>query len=500
MRKTLVALTALMAASAAVPVAAQVPNDDDTLALAALLDNNSFDRAQLMIANQIQFWQPVFDTLLVQEPDGTVAPNLATEYMYNDSNDILTLTLREGVTFTDGAPLDADAVKANLEYLREGSGQNSFMARPISEIEVLSPTELRLHLNEPDPSLLQNLSSVAGAVASPATLGTEGASVNPVGSGPYIYDPDASVGGRQYVYARNPDYWNPDAFPFERVTITPINDLVARLNALKSGQVDAGLGEAGTVADAQANNLDTHTNPVNWMGLTIADRGGKIVPALADVRVRQAINMAFDSAAILQYFQLGYGSLTNQIFPDTAQSYREELNGRYSYDPEGARALLAEAGFPDGFSVTMPALASMANINPVIEQQLAEIGVAVQWASIAPNMTIPDLRSGRYAIFILPFGYQGDWAEMNKFARPDSPWNPVGYEDTELLRLVDKVQYAAVDDQPAIYQEINTYLVENAWFAPWYRPDNIYHTNSSVDVQPQSGNVVPFLRNYARQQ
>ncbi|WFE76604.1 hypothetical protein [Roseinatronobacter sp. S2] len=115
-------------------------------------------------------------------------------------------------------------------------------------------------------------------------------------------------------------------------------------------------------------------------------------------------------------------------------------------------------------------------------------------------MTIPELRSGRYPIFILPFGYQGDWAEMNKFAHPDSPWNPVGYEDTELLGLVDKVQYAAADDQPAIYQEINTYLVENAWVAPWYRPDNIYHTNSSVDVQPQSGNVVPFLRNYARQQ
>ncbi|AEQ51264.1 ABC transporter substrate-binding protein [Pelagibacterium halotolerans] len=500
MRKTLIALAAVLAASVAMPAAAQIANDDDTLALAGLLDNNSFDRAQLMIANQIQYWQPVFDTLLVQAPDGSIEPNLATEYSYNESNSVLSLTLREGISFTDGTPFDAEAVKANLEYLAIGGGQNSFMAQSISQIEIVSPTEVTLHLGEPDPSLLQNLSSVGGAMASPANLGVEGSANNPIGSGPYIYDEAASVGGRQYVYNRNPDYWNADQYPFERVTITPINDLVARLNAIKSGQVDAGAGEASTVADAQANNLDTHANPVNWMGLTIADRGGEIVPALADVRVRQAINMAFDSAAILEFLQLGYGRLTDQIFPDTAASYRQELDAVYDYDPEGARALIAEAGYPDGFTVNMPELSGFANLNPVVAQQLAEIGITVEWTTIAPNATIPELRSGRYPIFLLPFGYQGDWAELTKFALPGSPWNPVGYEDPELLAMIEEAQYAVGDAQDAKYQEINTYLVDNAWFAPWYRPDQIYHTNGAVDVAVQAGNAVPFIRNYTRQQ
>ncbi|WP_196258154.1 ABC transporter substrate-binding protein [Pelagibacterium limicola] len=493
----LAALVAALSMSTALPVSAQVANDDRTLALAALLDNNSFDRAQLMIANQIQFWQPVFDTLLVMEPDGSLKPNLVTEWAYNDTNSVLDLKLREGVTFTDGVALDAEAVKANLEYLKVGGGQNSYMAASIAQIEVISPTELRLHLGEPDPGLLEHLSVVGGAMASPATFGAESAATHPIGSGPYIYDTDASVAGRQYVYNRNPDYWNPEAYPFERVTITPINDAVARLNALKAGQVDAGLAEASMVADATSQGLVLNANDVNWIGLTLADRAGQVAPELADVRVRQAINMAFDKTSILQFFDLGFGRLDDQIFPTYSAAYDPELEARYPYDPEAARALLAEAGYGDGFTLTMPELASMANLNPIVEQQLADIGITVDWVAIAPNMTVPELRSGRYPAFLFQFGYQGDWAELRKFAFANSPWNTSAYQDAELDALVQQVQYASGDAQAALYQDINRYFVENAFFAPWYRRETIYLTNASVEVGMQAGNAVPFLRNYA---
>lgn len=500
MLKTPAAVAALMAMTLAMPAAGQVANDDDTLALASILDNNSFDRAQLMIANQVQYWQPVFDTLLVRDPDGSVAVNMASSYAYNDDNTILSLTLREGITFTDGEPFNAEAVRANLEYLRDGNGQNSYMAAPIEEIEIVSEHELRLHLSEPDPSLVVNLTWVGGAMASPASLGAEGAANTPVGSGAYVYDAGASVSGRQYVYVRNPDYWNPDAYPFGRISITPINDLVARLNALKSGQVDGGLGEAGTVADAEANRLETHPNSVDWLGLTLADRGGKLAPPLADLRVRQAINMAFDADAILEFYDRGYGRVSDQIFPPTSGAYLEDLDAVYDYDPEAARTLLAEAGYGDGITIAMPALASYANLNPIIEQQLAAIGVTVDWATIAPNGTIPELRSGRYPVFLLQFGYQNDWSEMTKFLLPTSPWNPVGYEDADMLAMLEAAQYATGEDQMAQFQAINRYLVENAWFAPWYSRQTIYHTNTTVDVAVQTGNVVPFIRNYSRQE
>src|SRR5690606_40457987 len=139
------------------------------------------------------------------------------------------------------------------------------------------------------------------------------------------------------VFNRNADYWNAEAFPFARVTITPISDGVARLNALKSGQIDAGMSEARAVADAEANGLTVNRIDVDWFGLIIADREGKITPALADVRVRKALNMAFDAKSILEFVELGYGRLSDQIFPATSQAYVEELDEVYSYDPEAAK-------------------------------------------------------------------------------------------------------------------------------------------------------------------
>ncbi|MFM9745951.1 ABC transporter substrate-binding protein, partial [Streptomyces brasiliscabiei] len=82
----------------------------------------------------------VYDTLLVLDPEAQLKPYLATDWSYNADNTVLTLTLREGVTFTDGTPFDADAVKTNLEYLKNGTGQNTYMAKSIDTIEVASPT------------------------------------------------------------------------------------------------------------------------------------------------------------------------------------------------------------------------------------------------------------------------------------------------------------------------------------------------------------------------
>ncbi|KRA95567.1 peptide ABC transporter substrate-binding protein [Devosia sp. Root685] len=495
-------LSAVLAGALMLSVApaalAQVANDADTLALGATIDNVSFDRAQLMIGHQLQYWSPVFDTLLVREANGDIGPNMATEYTYNGDNSELILKLREGITFTDGTPFDGEAVKANLEYLKNGAGQNSFMAASISEIEVVSPTEVKLRLNEPDPGLLQNLAVVGGAMASPATLGVEGSANSPIGSGPYTYDVTTSVAGRQYVYNRNPGYWNAADFPFERVTITPINDNVARLNALKSGQIDAGISEARAVADAEANGLVLNRVDVDWFGLIIADREGKIAPALADLRVRKALNMAFDGASILKFVDLGYGRLSDQIFPSTSQAYVPELDEVYPFDPAAAKALLAEAGYPDGFELLLPETANYAAFNPIVEKFLKDIGITVKWEKIAPNAVITELRSGKFPAYVFQFGYQGEWSEIRKFGFPDSPWNTSKVADPALLELIDKVQYASGDEQNALYKDVGRYFVENAYYAPMYRRDIIYLTNKETVVDLQTTNVVSPIRNYSK--
>ena len=108
----------------AIPASAEVANDDKTLAMAAQLDNTTFARDKIEIGNRLSYWAPVFETLLTINPDGSITPNLATEWSYNDDNTVLTLKLREGVKFTDGTPFDTEAVKANLDFLKNNTGQN----------------------------------------------------------------------------------------------------------------------------------------------------------------------------------------------------------------------------------------------------------------------------------------------------------------------------------------------------------------------------------------
>lgn len=467
-----------------------------TLTIANVTDNNSFDPAALEIGNRIQYWMPVYDTLLVLDENSEPQPNLATEWTYNEDATVLNLKLRDDVTFTDGAPFDAASVQANLEHLAAGGGQNSYMAKSIASFEIVSEHEINLVLSAPDPGLVSYLGVVGGAMASPASLTAADVATNPVGSGPYTLDTAQTSSGNQYVYVRNEEYWNAEAFPYDEVIIKPMADLTARLNAIKSGQVNAALADPKSVAEAEASGLKVNTTGVNWVGLFIADRGGVQVPELADVRVRQAINMAFDAEGILKNVALGQGELTDQIFNPTAEIFDESLDGTYTYDLDEARALMDEAGYADGFTVSMPELSGFATFNPIIEQSLAELNINVAWTKEAPDAAVSSVLSGKYPMFFFTLGSQSSWQDIQKSVLPTSPWNPMKAADDELSALVAEAQAATGDDQASAMQAVNSWLVENAWFDPWYRENSVYLTDAKTSVVMQSQNVAPWIRNF----
>ncbi len=126
-----------------------------------------------------------------------------------------------------------------MTNLAAGTGQNSYMTRSIGTYQIVSPTELNLKLKAPDPGLIDYLASVGGVMASPKSLKSPTVATTPVGSGPYVLDKAGTVAGSTYTYKRNQAYWNAAAFPYDKVVIKPMNDLTARLNALKAGQVNA---------------------------------------------------------------------------------------------------------------------------------------------------------------------------------------------------------------------------------------------------------------------
>lgn len=472
-------------------------NGAGTLTLAAIADNNSFDRAALEIGHKVQYWMPVFDTLLVLDEQSVPQPGLATEWSYNADNTVLSLTLRDDVTFTDGTQFDGAAVAANLEYLQNGGGQNAYMAASIASVDVVDATHVDLVLSAPDPGLLGYLGVVGGAMASPASLGASDQATTPVGSGPYVLDKEKTTAGSQYVYERNEDYWNLDAFPYEKLVIKPMTDITARVNALKSGQVNGAIIDAKSVAEAEASGLQVVTTPVDWTGLFLADRDGKVVPALGDVRVRQAINYVFDSPAMLEGLALGNGEVTNQIFGVTSQAHVPALDDYYTLDVEKAEKLMADAGYADGFTVQMPDSPGFADDNPIVEQTLAQINITVDWVKVAPDALIGEMLGGTFPMFMFTLGSQSAWQDIQKVALPTSPWNTAKVESDELMALLTAAQYATGDEQTAALQAVNTWLVENAWFAPFYRVAVPYASDAKTNVVVQSQNVVPWIRNYS---
>ncbi len=468
-----------------------------TLTIASVVDNNTFDRKGLTIGNHLQYWMPVYDTLLVLSPDGELEPNMATEWSYNADNTVLTLKLKDGITFTDGEPFNAEAVKANIEYLRDGGGPFANYVASVENVVPVDDLTVELHLSTPDPALLYGLAVVGGAMASPAAIAAGTLATSPVGSGAYTLDEGATTPGTEYVYQRNPDYWNPDAYAYDTIVIKPILDLQARLNAIQSGQADTGLLAVSNADAAEDAGLQIDTTPIDWQGLVIADREGKVVPALGDARVRQAINMAFDKDAIVDKVIAGRGSPTSQVFGPKSEAYVPELEDTYTYDVDAAKALMEEAGYGDGFEITMPETTINTAMNPIVVQQLGQIGIKVNYETVPPDSVLQRFLAGDFPLYFMSLGSQSAGEDINKFFTPTSPWNTSKAEDPELTALVEAAASATPgEEQAAAFQAVNQWVVDNAWFAPIYRVDTIIASDPSVDVTPNAFYVVPFPRDY----
>lgn len=473
-------------------------SDSSTLTLGVIVPATTFEAAGMAFANEAPYGQAVYDTLLKAEPDGTIVAGLATEWTYNETNTVLTMKLRDDVTFTDGTAFDADAAAQNLVRFRDGSSPNKSFLASLADAKAIDPATVELTLTRSDPALLNYLTQNAGMVGSPAAFANADIKTNPVGSGPYILDTAKTVVGTSYAFTRNPDYWDPTSVHYDNLVLNVYADSTSGLNAIKGGQVNGtNLIDNNNLAEIEAAGYTVNGFELNWTGLILFDRGGTINPALADVRVRQAINYAFDTKALLKTVGQGYGSTTTQIFPTSSVGYDKELDSRYSFDPEKAKELLAEAGYEDGLTLDMPSTALLgASTFTLIGQQLKDVGITVNFTD-AGNNFISDILAPKYAATYMILQQDPDWALINFGITKDSTFNPTKFEDPTVDALVETINAGNEEESNAAVKELNAYIVEQAWFAPWYRVQSSYATDANTKVETQVGNAYPYLWNFA---
>jgi peptide/nickel transport system substrate-binding protein len=466
-----------------------------SIVLGSLVQPTSYAANGAGWANEALLQQAVYDTLVHADPDGKIVPWLATSWTYNADKTVLTLKLRTDVTFTDGTKLDADAAAKNLIRFREGTAPNKSFLTALKDAKAVDAGTLELTLSAPDPAMLTYLSQAPGLMESPKHFGAADEKTNPVGSGPYVLDTAKTVVGSSYAYTANPTYFAKDQQHWANLTIKVFSTPATEVNAIKGGQVDGmNLLDSTTAPQVKGAGFTLVDHELDWSGLAIFDRGGKLVPALKDPKVRQAINYAVDRNGMLKAAAQGNGTVTSSVFPTYSPGFDAAVDAKYTYDPAKAKALLAEAGFPT-FEMTLPQVPGFGQVqNDLLKQYLGAVGITVKYVTVPINNVIADILAGKYAA--ANFQLQEDptaWQEANFLLTTNATFNPFKVADPKVDAWVKTLQTGSDADAATATKELNAYVVDQGFMAPYYRLKGFWAQSSKISAKAQAGNVIPYL-------
>lgn len=336
----------------------------------------SWDPIASINGNDLTFYAPVYDRLLAQDGDGTVTPMLAESFTPASDNSSLTLKLRQGLTFSDGTPFDAAAVKANLDRARGDGSKIKGELYQVTDVQVVDPYTVEIAVSGGIGSLAVALASRPGVMVSPAAVQQGTLQSQPVGIGPYQAT-DITPGDR-VTFEKTADYWDPDAQRVSQVTYRLMLDDQTRLNALMTGQIDgANLNgdQLATAADAGLNIVSKPSVQFLYFAVNTA------YEPFDDPEVRKALNMAFDREAISEGLYDGNCTPQIQPYPESSIGYSDEIGDgldTYPYDPEKAKQVLVDGGVTDLEITAVNANStSLMQFAEVVQSQLADIGITV---------------------------------------------------------------------------------------------------------------------------
>jgi len=434
----------------------------------------------------------VYDSLLTQDINGVLSPGVASSWKTSSDGVTTTFQIRKGQKFSDGEVVDANAVVASIEVSRKGIG-SAGQLKSIKSVAAPDDSTVVITLTQPDASILYQLAGTPGAIGAPKYLTATSSKLEPIGSGPYTFDKSASAIGSLYVLKKNPDYWNTKAYPFSTVNFRILADVTASTNAMKSGQLDfMALSNPADAAQYPSPQFNTGTLlPSTTAVIVIDDRAGTVVPALGDVRVRQAINLAFDRKLISEKLVPG-GLATAQMANPNGKIYSKDLDGEYDFDVAKAKQLMADAGYADGFEVTMPSDAFSTQFDSTISQQLGAIGIKVNYETVPIQDLFTKLYAGTYGMFLYFNGFSGsDAKDMGQVLT--GSFNPFNYTTPELDSLLAKANSAAEPDQAAAFRAVNEYITKQGWFAPLVDIGGAYVSSKSVKYTPSVATYINLL-------
>ncbi len=421
----------------------------------------------LLYANgQRLFYESLYQSLFVQTASGGVAPQLVASYSYNAAKTQLTLKLKSGVTFTDGSKLTAQLVKGNLDrrsdsklqsygaFAKGGADEITSVAAPDASTVVLS-------FAAPQATFQTQLAGEPGmivgqqGISNPASLDTA-----PDGSGPYKLA--TAVKGSSYTVTRTAGA-AAATYPFTTITYKAYLDKTARVNAQISGQTAVSILDPSTASTAQSNGVSLVKNGGTVDTLLVFDKTGVSSKPFGNKLVRLALSYAIDRAAFVAALAKGSHPTAN-AFPQASPGYDAALDTTYALSDAKAKQLLAQAGYPNGFSFTITSSPSDEVQLEFLQKQFAAIGVTM---NISETTSTAQLFA---AINTQPMGFIPlSWANeigitagvlVGGFANPHKTQDPV------IGAALGAASNATGDGYPAALKTLNDALVNEGWVIP----------------------------------
>jgi peptide/nickel transport system substrate-binding protein len=444
----------------------------------------------------------IFDDLLTRDEHFHVQPGLAESW---DIPDPLTYIfhLRHGVRFHDGRPLTSRDVKFTFDSVLHGQIVTTKAAayRYVDRVEAPDDFTVIFRLKQPFVTLLWNVSDGAMGIV-PYGSGSEVTS-HPIGSGPFRFV-EAEL-DKQVVIERNADYWGEKAH-LERVRLAVVPDTTTRALELRKGSADLEINALTgdmVLSLQRESNLEVLRAPgsmLNYLALNCRD------PILRDLRVRQALAYAINRQPLLHYLRQGFGRLAASVLPPESWAYNADVP-RHDYNPERARQLLDEAGYParNGvrFHLTMktsteedPRL-----LAAVMQQQLRDVGVALDIRTFEFATFFSDVTKGLFQLYSLRWVGGNEDPDIFEYAFDSDKFPPHGanrsfYSNSRLDALVDRGR-SELDEgvRKQIYAEIQTIVAqEMPYINLWYQDNVLVHSKRVRHLTLNPSGNYDFLR------
>ncbi len=446
----------------------EATSDGGNLIIAELSDAQSLDPHGSNDVSSSNVQSNIYETLLVRDDSGNLAPGLAESW-----NQVDELTwefkLRSGVTFHDGEQFNAEVVKKNFDRLLDPdvASPRAHLFEMVTEVKVIDDNTVQFITEYPFSPLLAHLTHNGGGIISPKSIDADYAampgkdagsviSVTPVGTGPFKFE--SWTPGTEIKLVKNADYWGTPA-NIDSVTIKVVPEMATRVAELQSGNAHIiGTVEPNQVANVNNSGVatvdDTASTSLTYIGFNTNKA------PFDNPLVRQAISKAIDRQTLIDGIYEGFGIPAISALSPGIFGYTEDVTSM-EFNIEEAKALLAEAGYADGFKTTI-----WTNDNPVrqdvavvLQEGLKELNIEVSIEVLEWGAYLEKTAAGEHDMFILGWSNSTGDADYGLYAlfhssQHGDPGNRSFYTNADVDALLDAGRREA--DQTArenIYKE-----------------------------------------------